>query len=155
MKSESFNPAMGISPVRSTMMPHSTVLSFPYRLRSVCTIAVLRALLDDCASAIKSAKSADPAIFNPLRLHCLLKRRGSGVSEWVSDGSPLAPRAIQSRPHEQALLGAGRATLSLRGEMIVPAVGVRLTPIPPLALLHTALYQSLLTRGAEDKPQSG
>ncbi|CAN0535085.1 unnamed protein product, partial [Ectocarpus sp. 8 AP-2014] len=39
--------------------------------------------------------------------------------------------------------------------MIAPALGVRLTPIAAPALLHTALYQSLLSRGAEDKLQSG
>lgn len=49
----------------------------------------------------------------------------------------------------------GPATLSLRAEMIAPALGVRLTPIAAPALLHTALYQSLLGRGAEDKLQSG
>lgn len=53
------------------------------------------------------------------------------------------------------MLPGAAATLSLRGEMLVPALGVRLTPIAAPALLHTALYQSLLTRGAEVKLQSG
>ncbi|CAM9234349.1 unnamed protein product, partial [Scytosiphon promiscuus] len=39
-----------------------------------------RTLLDDCTKRIAGAKSADPAVFTPLRLQCSLKRR-RGASE--------------------------------------------------------------------------
>lgn len=134
-----------------------------------------RSLLATCSKAIAEAKTASPEIFTPLHLQCFLKHRDGGGSGGVLDevagatsgygrssGSPTrqhgqhtgheaAPHNRQQYARETLL----RATLSLRGEMIVPAVGIRLTPIASPALLHTALYQSLLTRGAEDKMQSG
>lgn len=99
--------------------------------------------MDDCTKAIGSAKSASPEIFTPLRLQCSLK------------GHRAAARDGSRRRGRDGSEASAQATLSLRGEMVVPGLGVRLTPIASLALLHTALYQSLLTRGADEKLQSG
>lgn len=110
---------------------------------------------------MEGAKSADPAIFTPLRLQCSLKTRGGngghgGTNSSLSsnNGKDQSPRHLHRQSGRQGFL-QGAATLSLRGEMVVPALGVRLTPIAAPALLHTALFQSLLTRGAESKLQSG
>ncbi|CBN79741.1 expressed unknown protein [Ectocarpus siliculosus] len=129
-------------------------------------------LLDDCINRVGAAKSADPPTFTPLRLQCSLKgrrggatdSRGSGGCDNGVDGetSPSARKQHRQAGSANGGSGAGQpaplqgaATLSLRAEMIAPALGVRLTPIAAPALLHTALYQSLLSRGAEDKLQSG
>lgn len=123
--------------------------------------------MNDRKRAVEGAKSADPAVFAPLRLQCSLKKRGGGgsggganSSNTGQDQSPSNPRRRMDssaggvQTGRQAYL-QGAATLSLRAEMVVPALGVRLTPIAAPALLHTALFQSLLTRGAEAKLQSG
>lgn len=124
-------------------------------------------LLDDCTKRIGEAKSADPKAFTPLRLQCSLKRR-RGANEGHNNNNSNGRDAFASRrrqaddsaadirsDREKAFPKGAAATLSLRGEMIMPALEVRLTPVAAPALLHTALYQSLLTRGAEDKLQSG
>lgn len=129
--------------------------------------------MDDRKRSIEGAKSADPAVFTPLRLQCSLKKRGGGgrgrggggTSCSVSgdngkDPPPRSPHRIADNSAAGAQRGRqaclrGASMLSLRGEMVVPALGVRLTPIAAPALLHTALFQSLLTRGAEAKLQSG
>ncbi|CAM9275034.1 unnamed protein product [Ectocarpus sp. 6 AP-2014] len=135
--------------------------------------AYYSSLLDDCINRVGAAKSADPPTFTPLRLHCSLKRRRGGATDsrgsgGSDNGVDCETSSSAQNQHRQAggwsnggseagqpapLQGA--ATLSLRLEMIAPALGVRLTPIAAPALLHTALYQSLLSRGAEDKLQSG
>lgn len=113
-------------------------------------------MLDDSTKAIGGAKSASPEVFTPLRLQCSLKDHrpaasaGSRSRSRGRDGSE-----VSSRRPRRARQASAQATLSLRGEMVVPSLGVRLTPIASLALLHTALYQSLLTRGADEKLQSG
>lgn len=120
--------------------------------------------MSDCKRAVEGAKSADPAVFTPLRLQCSLKQRGGVVgTSCTNGGEDQSPRDTCRQTDESAgVAPAGRqaflrggATLSLRGEMVVPALGVRLTPVAPPALLHTALFQSLLTRGAEARLQSG
>lgn len=124
---------------------------------SPCTISRHRDLLDERAKAIGEAKSSNPALFMPLRLQCSLKRRGvsGGGPGGGGSGNAFARPRRQAGREVEAQEAMVPATMSLRGEMVIPAVGIRLTPIAPLALLHTALYQSLLTRGAEDKLQSG
>lgn len=109
-----------------------------------------RGLLDGRSRAIEGAKSASPTVFTPVRFQCFLRQQRSRVS---NGGRHRGAAREGGRGREGQ--AAERATLSLRGEMVVPAVGLRLTPIAPLALLHTALYQSLMTRGAEGKPMSG
>lgn len=122
-----------------------------------------RTALNDQKRAVEGAKSADPAVFSPLRLQCSLKKRGGGGGGAIgsNSGQDQSPRRRTNnsaggvvQTGRQAFL-QGAATLSLRGEMVVPALGVKLAPIAAPALLHTALFQSLLTRGAETKLQSG
>lgn len=131
-----------------------------------CTISRHRTILNDRKRAVEGAKSADPAVFTPLRLQCSLKKRGvgGGGTRCSNNGKDQSPRTPRRRADEPAGGGVqtgrqaflhGAATLSLRGEMVMPALGVRLTPIAAPALLHTALFQSLLTRGAEARLQSG
>ncbi|CAN0286921.1 unnamed protein product, partial [Ectocarpus fasciculatus] len=128
--------------------------------------AYYSSLLDDCIKRVGAAKSADPPTFTPLRLQCSLKRRRGG-DHGVGGGETSSSARNQHRQagdstsggsgagNQPAPLLQGAATLSLRAEMIAPALGMRLTPIAAPALLHTALYQSLLSRGAEEKLQSG
>lgn len=119
------------------------------------------------------ARSTSPDVYMPLRLQCSLRgsendeiggsvtglgrgTAGAGGGRLVSSSGRGAAGGQQGEAFGLVASASEiRAKLSLRGEMIVPALGVRLTPIAPLALLHTALYQSLLTRGGEAKPQSG
>lgn len=121
--------------------------------------------MEECTKKIGAEMSADPAVFTPVRLQCSLKRnRGGGGGRDPpgrnqhlrhADNEPATGTRQQRQQGEAMLPPVAAATLSLRGEMVVPAIGVRLTPIAAPALLHTALYQSLLTRGAETKLQSG
>lgn len=125
-------------------------------LQCACPLSRRSALLDGCTKRIAGAKSADPAIFTPLRLQCSLKSRGGAGDGFSSNGGgERCAGQEQTRKWAGGSAAAVRTTLSLRGEMIVPALGVRLTPVAAPALLHTALFQSLLTRGAEAKLQSG
>lgn len=128
------------------------------------------------AREASTAKSTSPELFTPLRLRCCLKGgghrstapsdgfgadgdgggSGDGDGDGGSDGGGGGGDGGEGDGWRRARAPRERsATLFMRAEMMVPSLGLKLTPIAPLALLHTALYQSLLTRGAENKLQSG